>query len=826
MKYYRIIYNSSQRTQSGSAGFGVRTYTEGTPQEYIDMLKDNDFFIYSSGNLSQPSPNALLEDGKIILRYPATYSFAKLPVPNMGKEVYVVSRTICVGFDYPYYVKFAAARLGNFVVDAYIFEEMPSAEVFEMLYEQPALGSAGFVPRNPVPSPDNEEMKTLSLDKMDLLAPEEKHFTCQQMGPISDKAFDLLFSYIESERLRQPLMVKCPSNQAASLMADLMRLLPQKLQETTFFCTNYQTGGLKEGYKVFFINETNPYDYENTGQFFIFDVNQTVKTIESELYRDELVTLYNNGDNQGFEKLLNWMRSPQYASIRDKSAKTKQVLFNYINTIDPKKFNFQQVFDGDNELLMTLKDYFAKDKSNQTIFNGVLSWYLEHEEMRGGKMVAMVLFCNKLIDKGFDINSVIEKSQEIVTAKLVETPEMFKLTLDKIGLEGLRKYLDKRVLVQHEQLLDDKRLFDDWDKIYKDFYPENKQNDHVGIISRMFTLPLPQDVIDRVVKGFGVNDLELCRYYTEVAKRDNLLVNLSWKRTWDIMQQRFQKRLELPDEKLAANIDKYLVTPLMKDENRQNGLTDCKNLVDLLQGNFTDDNFDTLFDLAVKHDTRQTSTKLYEKGMSRLKGKQVGPFMKSILKNVQPETGSLVIRMEQHKLKLELLTSFFKEYSDPKECKKAIDRMRKDKTLQISDDEYNSLLYNLGLMGDKKKKSKSNDLKGPNDNDASQSEKKRKFLSWLIGGGAVVVVAIVLLAFLKSKPSEQKKQGLKSDTTSINKVESQANPDTLPLTDSLPGETDNQLQDEQPQTDNPTDADEEASQNNGSLLNDASHEVI
>lgn len=759
MKYYHVIYNSSQRTQSGTVGFGVRTFTEGTPQEYIDVLRENDFFCYSSGNLSQPSPNELLEDGKIILRYPATYGYAKYPVPNTGKDAYVVSRIVNVGFDYPYYVKFTAARIGNFVVDAYIFEEVPTFEVLTMLYEQPAKGSAAFVPRDPVPSPDNVEMKKLLLDNMDLLAPEEKRFISLHNQPVSPLAFEVLFAFIEVEYTGLPLMVKCEAAQAAPLMIDMMRLLPVERRESAFFCTNYQEEGVKDGFKVFFVNETNTCDYEKYGQFLVFDMTltPTMNTIEAGLYRDELINLYHDGENQEYWKLVNWLLNPQYAAIRDKSAKTKKVMYDYI--VNPDKFNFQYVFEGDDELLTTMREHFAKDKNNQAYFNKCLSSYFNHEEFKGERLVVLTRFCNKLIEKGFNLSSVIENARGVITTKLVETPETFKLAVDKVGIDGLRKFFDKNVLEQHGQLLDNKQLRGDWDKIYKEFYPADKQSDRVGIISRMFTLLLPQNVIDEVVKGFGVDDLQLCQYYTEVAKRDGSLVDLSWKRTWDIMLQRYQKRLMLPNENLAAQIDRYLVEPLLRDKERQKGVNECKNLVDLLTGNFREDNYGNLFDLAIKSDTEQTTKLLYNKGMPLLKEKKyVEPFMNAVLNNVKPETREFVIRMERHPLKLDLLTAFFKSYTDHKECKKAIDRMRKEKTLSINDEEYERLLYNLGLMDDKKKKDKSKngkETKEPKDNDSSQFTKKRKLISWLIGGGAVVVAAVVMLAFLKPKPKTE-----------------------------------------------------------------------
>lgn len=781
MKYYHIIYNSSQHTQSGAVGFGVRTSTEGTPQEYIDILQDNDFFSYSSGNLSQPSPNALLEDGSIVLRYPATYSYVKYPVASTGKDIYVVARTVSVGFDYPYYVKFAMARIGNFVVDAYIFEEMPPVEVFEILYEQPAEGSAAFVPRNPMPSPDNEEMKALSLDKMALLAPEEKSFARQQSQPVSSMAFELLFAFIEAERNNMALMVKCDPSQAAPLMADLLRLLPQNLREKAFFCTNYQSEGMKEGYHVFFVNETNTYDYEMTGQFLVFDTAQspTMNTPESEMFRNSLVQLHGEGNDQEFTKLVQWMLSPQYETIRDKGPQTKKVMYDY--TVHPDEFSFQGIV-FDEELLTALKDYFAKDRNNQTLFDNILVKYLEHDAVRGKQLLDFITLCNGLIGRGFDINAVVEKERATVTSKLVESPEVFKMALDGVGIDGLSKFLDKPILEQHEQLLDDRQIRDSyWAVLYKWFYPEDKLRDPVDIISKMFAYSpmLPQNVIDSVISSFGADGLRLCGYYTEAARRDSSVVDIAWNRTWSILTQLIQNRQPLPDPNLAAGIDQFLVTPLMQDQERQRGVDECRMLMDLLQGKFNEGNADTLFNFAFQIGTPQTLNILYDRGMPLLKENQVKPFVGAVLKTVRPDARDFVARAEMNRLKMELLTEYFMTY-DLKERKKYIDRIRKDNTLHLSEDEYKKLLMALGLV--KEKEDRKADPKNTADN--GDSNRKKKLLPWLIGLGVAVCFLLVLLLLLVGKPKP--KLDPNPDTKDSTKTEvKHVDKDSIPEQDTI-----------------------------------------
>ena len=44
MKYYHIIYNSSEKPMDGGVGFGIRTATEGTPDGLIKAVKSINFF--------------------------------------------------------------------------------------------------------------------------------------------------------------------------------------------------------------------------------------------------------------------------------------------------------------------------------------------------------------------------------------------------------------------------------------------------------------------------------------------------------------------------------------------------------------------------------------------------------------------------------------------------------------------------------------------------------------------------------------------------------------------------------------------------------------
>lgn len=730
MKYYHLIYNSSQRSQDGSAGLGVRTYTKGMPQDYIDLLNVNEFFNYFSGNLMQPSPNVLLEDGKIILDYPATYRFDKLYSAATGKDIYVLSRTVTVGFDYPYYVEFEAARVDNFVTDVYVFEEPPTAEVFEMLYETPKEGCVSFIPRDRVPSPENEEMRSLSLGEMALLEEEEKSFECQGFGQVSELAFELLFAYIESCRQRLPLLVKCSATDAPSLMADLIRLLPDEMKEEAFFYTNYQLEGVKEGYKVFFVNEHYRYDYESTGQYYVFDVTQNAKaaTEESSAYREEWKQLYLNGNTDDYFKRLSWVLCPAYELVRGKSIATKRVFFDYI--VEPRSFNFNHVYNGDDELLISLSEYFSKDRSRQQLFDKQLETYLVSDNIKGNDCISLLKFTNKLESKGFQLTEVIANAKKAVSRKLLESPEILKDALGSIGIEKLSKYFSKEVFEGKKEYLNSEELKKDWAKVYKYFYSAEEQADKVKVLSKMFSLNLPENVVDEVIKGFGLGDMQLCDHLAEVAKRNPAEIDIPFKRIKDILDSYESRGLELPKPELADKIDKYVVSPLMKDPERPNGIESCHELLQLLGGKFEEQNAAALLARALKMDTRQSASLLFNKGLLYVKEKDVDAVVDQILKNVKPETMEFIVKVEKHPCKVQLLAAYFKKNGDNK---RAVEKLRKEGNLKLTDAEFEDLISRLASA-------KTGKGGGP-------EESGNALLDWIKRLSAPVLVVLLLIGY-------------------------------------------------------------------------------
>ena len=115
MKCYQIFYNSCASTLAGPpTGFGVRTATEGTPQEYISLvLKDVTLRSYNSGKFTYPNPSkVMMETPEKIYEYPKRYFFRHLPV-TPEKSVYVLGRAVATVFDHDFYSTGKMTRPGN-----------------------------------------------------------------------------------------------------------------------------------------------------------------------------------------------------------------------------------------------------------------------------------------------------------------------------------------------------------------------------------------------------------------------------------------------------------------------------------------------------------------------------------------------------------------------------------------------------------------------------------------------------------------------------------------------------------------------------------------
>ena len=641
MKYYHIIYNSSQRSQSGSPGLGVRTYTEGTPKEYIELIENNGCFSYNSGSIIQPTAQALLENGNLILDMPATYGFLKLRVLSTNKYIYVYLRTVCVGFDYPYYEKFAGARTNNFVTDAYVFEEYPGAEFFQIFYEEPAEGSVSFIPKTPVPSPENEEMKALSLGQMALLPPEERPFTCTSLPVLEDKVVEMLLGYFEANRRKVPLLVICDFTQAARLMADLVRILPIQLQQNATFMTNYQLEGVKSGYKVFFINEGYRFDYQSTGQFQVLDLarGKEVTTTEAVLYREAIKMYLAKSDKASLDKLSSWLLSPLYNDIRKNSPEVKEIMYDY--TIEPSRFSLDSLLKNPDELWPVMISYLKKDEKNQTLLDATLENALVSEQSPEEK-AELMLFFNKLVDGGFSIESLAVKLKKKVSSLLLTSAEYLSsvLSITK-GIEPIMPFIDKESFEEKSEYLDEVEMTSLWPDTFRLFYPSDSL-DPLKIVIRMLTDDVETKDIEKVLASLGTSDIQICNIFSSALEKNQKDVERIWpiieKSLCSIMSD--NSRQNSLDEDTVERLSNYVITPLSIGSDMER----WQNLMLLWSkgktGSVNTTNASSLLQLAIEFKSPEYLKFVLDKALPYIDKKETFSLVQAVkayLKDIKPE---------------------------------------------------------------------------------------------------------------------------------------------------------------------------------------------
>lgn len=342
MKYFRVIYNSSKSGRSGSVGFSVRTATEGIPEDYLELLEDQGFFAYNSGDVKKVTASELLENPEAIKRYPKSLTYRNFTVN--GKKIYVLSRAVYIGFDYPFYETNEAARLGNYIVDSLIFEDGIEPSLFNVLTNCNP-DSTHFEPIDNAPRFDNEDIRKLSLGKSEPLPvcdfiPPQNEPTRQ-----SDKAFDLLYAYLDAKESNKRLCVIEEDDKTERLLSEFISLIGAKRIQDTSFVTNYQGMGLKKDIDIAFINEFNAND-KSSMKSLAYMVDFTSRVSVSTSFKERFDNALKNCAKHNPDKLrdlLNWILD-NINEISHYSKETFKCMLSYQLGIG--EFHIEDVFNN------------------------------------------------------------------------------------------------------------------------------------------------------------------------------------------------------------------------------------------------------------------------------------------------------------------------------------------------------------------------------------------------------------------------------------------------------------------------------------------------
>lgn len=362
MKHLHVIYNSSEKNRSGGVGFGVRSATAGISPQILTAMAQSGIFSFKESNVAI-SPSALLENPDKIKETPASYFFQIVPL-GAQEKAYVLGRKVAVGFDYTFYLNGRPGRLGNYVVDSYVFSSCPDYEDFDILLESPAAGSLRFIPFDPAPKPGNEEMRSISVGHCPDLPAEEFSFKAVSRPSITPEAISLLFAFMQSRKEGKPLLVKGDAKSPASLMAALATMMPKEHIDAITFISNYNEQGRKNGINIFFINENYRFEiFPN--QWVVFDQRKGDKfeSEEANLFEGTVAEYAAKGNYEGIRALVRWCLSSIYESSKSYPRAAQKAMFDFVNDYD--RFQLSQLA-SDAQLRRLLKTYLADHPSESS----------------------------------------------------------------------------------------------------------------------------------------------------------------------------------------------------------------------------------------------------------------------------------------------------------------------------------------------------------------------------------------------------------------------------------------------------------------------------
>lgn len=493
MKYAHIIYNSSERNQSGAVGFGVRATSPGVTADLIGAIEKADGFSFAEQG-ETTTPAKLGEDPSLIRGIAPSYFFRIVPLAS-DTRAFVLGRKIAVGFDYTFYLNGKPGRLGNYVVDAYAFAKAPTAREFEILLESAAEGSNHFIPASPEPHAGNEEMKVISLGHHPELPEEEKPFAATFRPVINKQAIDVLFAYIQSRKEGKPLLVDAPVEAPAPLMAALASIVPQSEIENLTFISNHSEEGKKPGVNIVFINKYYPFEIFPK-QWVKLDLNAGVSpdTAESRLFRATLEKYVEEGNLEAVRKLSGWCLSDMYEKGKNFPADTQSMLYNYVYNYPRFEARLDQLA-SDRNLRETLADYFRVNPEEKArLEDSVANWFDRLEDLNG--VWEWIRFVNAV--RPIDLEDVVSAKRARLSSAVFESIDSFTRFFNtfKGNLSEAVRFVEDRDFKGHDNYLS--AFPGEWNMLYRLFLPEDKTKG-AALMGRMFADRVPATVRDGVI---------------------------------------------------------------------------------------------------------------------------------------------------------------------------------------------------------------------------------------------------------------------------------------------------------------------------------------
>lgn len=447
MKYYHLIYNSSERSIKGAPGFGIHTYSEDLQKEVLAAIeKDPELFAFQYKG-APLSPNTLNNAPEAIKDIIPTWIYAAIPIGE-GKRAYVLGRKIAVGFDYSFYKTGQPTRLGNYVGDYYITLDTPSADFWNLMYTR--TDGVQFLPASPVPTLDNEDMKAISLGEPKLLPPmEDIVATAPKAKGVHPFALEIIFGILESRKSQKPLLVKMASKDTAEVMADVFRLLPSEVATECPFTTNYHQMGRRQGYNIFVINEA--YQGQVMAEQWVNIDLINGKFVNSK-ERDTFLSIIQNYADRGVwdyaRSTVMWILSDAYANLRNCDPKLNSLVLSYLNN---DEFDFEMLSQN-SELINALAPILQKDEVKRDYLFDYF-WYTIRNTTKPAQIKKVAKELTILKPLGTDV--IANEWKPDATKIVLESSEAFLALYNSVrgDLNSVSNVIDFEECAKHEDFL-------------------------------------------------------------------------------------------------------------------------------------------------------------------------------------------------------------------------------------------------------------------------------------------------------------------------------------------------------------------------------------
>lgn len=264
IKFNEIIECSSQQSiLSGQAGFGIRTITEGSNPELARKICDEISCAYEVDIAEQVTTEQITTDPSCVTQYPRTLKYQVVKNDD-GKELYVIACATYVGIDYGYFCNIESARRAgsNYIADILVFDEKPTAGLFQALIEQKI-----FRPIDNTCTPTNPELQELLTGEPSYLSPREVEVkeTSEAIPAINEQtalvAMALLQTKINQDLGKDNGLINIVFQAQEAKVPSILQsigTLPNDLVSDKYFHTNFLQGyGMPNGYRMMFLNEHN-----------------------------------------------------------------------------------------------------------------------------------------------------------------------------------------------------------------------------------------------------------------------------------------------------------------------------------------------------------------------------------------------------------------------------------------------------------------------------------------------------------------------------------------------------------------------------------------